>query len=162
VSAQVRPVAQVRAAAPGDRDAIEAAIRSDTTFRPDEIAVAMELVDDALAGRNGYELQVAELEGRLAGYTCFGPTPMTEATWDLYWIVVDARVRGRGIAGTLLRALEDELRRRGGRHVRVETSETEGYGAARALYARAEYPEAARLPDFYSTGDALIIYYKAL
>ena len=46
--------------------------------------------------------------------------------------------------------------------VRVETSETDGYGAARALYARCAYPEAVRMNDFYRPGDALIVYYKRI
>jgi hypothetical protein len=58
--------------------------------------------------------------------------------------------------------MEGELRATGGGAVRVETSETESYGAARALYARAGYPMAAKLEDFYAPGDALIIYYKRL
>jgi ribosomal protein S18 acetylase RimI-like enzyme len=153
---------EVRPGVPGDRAALEAAIRSDATFRDDEIAVALELVDDGLAGSTDYEIRVAELEGTVAGYLCFGPTPMTRATYDLYWIVVDARARGRGVAGALIRAMEAALRERGGGNVRVETSETEGYGAARALYARCDYPEVARLADFYGPGDALVIYYKSL
>jgi len=43
VSARIRP------ARPGDREALRAAIESDATFKPDEVAVALELVDSALA-----------------------------------------------------------------------------------------------------------------
>jgi ribosomal protein S18 acetylase RimI-like enzyme len=156
---------QVRPGQPGDRDALEAAIRSDATFRADEIAVALELVEEGVAGSTDYEILVAvepDGDGRIAGYVCFGPTPMTRATFDLYWIVVHAEARGRGVAGALIRAMEAVIAGRGGGNVRVETSETEGYGAARALYARAGYPEAARMADFYGPGDALIIYYKRI
>jgi ribosomal protein S18 acetylase RimI-like enzyme len=150
----------IRRAVAADRGALAAALRSDATFSPDEIAVALELIDGALAGSADYELLVAELAGKVIGYVCFGPTPMTRATWDLYWIVVDGSARGKGVAGSLIRAMEDVLAGRGGGHVRVETSETEGYGAARRLYAKLGYPEAARLDDFYAPGDALLIYYK--
>jgi ribosomal protein S18 acetylase RimI-like enzyme len=152
----------VRPGAPADREALEAAIRSDTTFRADEIDVALELVDAGLAGSADYAIRVADVDGAVRGYLCFGPTPMTRASYDLYWIVVHAEARGRGVAGALLRAMEAELAERGGGNVRVETSETEGYGAARALYERHGYPEAARLVDFYSPGDALIVYYKRI
>ena len=150
----------IRRAAAGDRAALAAALASDATFKPDEIAVALELVDLSLAGSPDYELRVAELDGRVIGYVCFGPTPMTRATWDLYWVVVDLSARGKGVARALISAMETELAARGGGHVRVETSETEGYGAARTLYARLGYPEAARLADFYAPGDALLVYYK--
>jgi putative acetyltransferase len=87
---------------------------------------------------------------------------MTASTYDLYWIVTHAECRGQGVAGTLIHAMEQDLRARGGGSVRVETSQTEGYGAARKLYARHGYPEAARFADFYQAGDDLIVYYKQL
>jgi len=152
----------IRRATAADRGAVVAALGSDATFRADEIAVALELVDLALGGSPDYELRVAEDAGRVIGYVCFGPTPMTRATWDLYWVVVDASARGRGVARALIAAMETDLAARGGGNVRVETSESEGYGAARTLYARLGYPEAARLADFYAPGDALLVYYKRI
>lgn len=153
----------LRAVAAADRGAIADVIASDETFKPDEVAVALELVDAAIAGSADYEVRVADDgEAGVCGYICFGRTPMTERTYDLYWIVVHARVRGRGVARLLVQAMEGEIRSRGGGQIRVETSETDGYGSARAVYARLGYPEASRLPDFYSPGDALITYYKVL
>jgi len=38
------------------------------------------------------------VEGKLGGYICYGPTPMTDGTYDLYWIASDPRVRGQGSA----------------------------------------------------------------
>lgn len=155
---------RVRPLAPADRAAIAQVIASDETFKPDEVAVALELVDLAIAGSNDYEVRVTESEddGEVCGYICFGRTPMTVRTYDLYWIVVHARARGRGVARLLVDAMEGEVRSRGGGQIRVETSETDGYGTARAVYAKLGYPEASRLQDFYSPGDALITYYKVL
>ena len=152
----------VRAAAPADREPLARVLASDKTFRPDEIAVALELIDGSLAGDPAYELRVASEDGGLLGYICFGQTPMTRATYDLYWIDVDAAARGRGVARRLISAMESEIAARGGGQVRVETSETDGYGAARVLYEKAGYPEAVRMKDFYGPGDALIVYYKAI
>jgi hypothetical protein len=47
-------------------------------------------VDAALAspGRD-YNVLVCDDGERILGYICFGPTPMTMGTWDLYWIAVD-------------------------------------------------------------------------
>ena len=153
---------EVRAAMATDRDAIARAIVSDGSFRVDEIEVALALVDGALAGDPDFVLRVAEEGGAVIGYACFGPTPMTAATWDLYWIVVDARARGRGAGGALIDAMERELRARGARQVRIETGTGDAHVAARALYERRGYPRAACLADFYAAGDALVIYYKAL
>ena len=157
----------IRPARAEDRDGLLAILASDETFKEDERAVATELIDGALSGSVDYHVLLADAEAAaegplVAGYLCYGPTPMTAATYDLYWIVVHAEARGKGVAASLIRAMEDELRRRGGKAVRVETSETEGYGAARKLYARLEYPLAAVLTDFYREGDALLTYYKRL
>jgi ribosomal protein S18 acetylase RimI-like enzyme len=153
---------KIRALAAADRAAVADVIASDETFKADEVAVALELVDAAIAGSNDYEVRVADDGERVSGYICFGRTPMTARTYDLYWVCVHARARGRGIARLLVEAMETELRGRGGGQVRVETSETDGYGAARKLYERLGYPEASRLQDFYAAGDALITYYKVL
>ncbi len=157
-----RPALEVRTPQLAERGAIVATITSDATFKATEVAVAVELIDAALAASPDYLLLVALRDEGIVGYICFGPTPMTDATWDLYWVVVGSAHRGLGAARTLVAAMEASVKARGGRHVRVETSETEGYGAARALYARLGYPEASVLPDFYSPGDALITYYKQL
>ena len=155
----------IRSIEKDDRDALEAALLSDGTFRPDEIAVALELIDDAIKGSDDYWVRVADhpdVEAKLAGYICYGPTPMTESTYDLYWIVTHKDARGRGVAGALIKHMEADLRGGGATGIRVETSQSEGYGAARKLYARWEYPEASRLVDFYKPGDDLITYYKRL
>lgn len=154
----------VRPPRSADRARLVEALRSDATFTDEEVAVALELIDAALEEPDGdYLVRVAELpDVPVAGYVCFGHTPMTQSTFDLYWIVTHARARGRGVASGLIRAMEDEVRARGGTHVRVETSEQESHGPARRLYARLDYPEAARFADFYSPGDDLIVYYKGL
>ncbi len=155
----------IREIADGDRDALEAALRSDETFRADEIDVALELIDDALKGSDDYWVRVAtdpEVPVAIAGYICYGPTPMTESTYDLYWIVTHVQARGRGVAGALIQHMEQDLRSHDATGIRVETSQMEGYGAARKLYARWDYPEASRLTDFYKKGDDLITYYKRL
>jgi ribosomal protein S18 acetylase RimI-like enzyme len=154
----------VREARVGDRAGIEEAIRSDGTFKADEIAVALELVDKGIAGDPDYLLRVVLDDGQddapVRGYLCFGRTPMTKATWDLYWVVVHQVARGRGLAAGLVNAMEEEIRTRGGGHVRVETSVSDGYGSARGLYEKLGYPLVATFPDFYAPGDDLLVYYK--
>ena len=101
-------------------------------------------------------------DGPVCGYVCYGRTPMTAATWDLYWVATHRDARGRGVATRLVHAMEAEIRRAGARIVRIETSQLEAYGSARALYARLAYVEAGRIPDFYRPGDDLIILTKRL
>jgi ribosomal protein S18 acetylase RimI-like enzyme len=130
------------------------------------VECALELIDGALASPGGdYRVLVAELGDGLAGpigYICFGPTPMTDGTFDLYWIATHPERRGLGVATALVDAMERDLRGRGARLVRVETSHQDDYGAAHRFYLRHGYPEVSRLVDFYKPGDDLIIMMKRL
>ena len=87
---------------------------------------------------------------------------MTDGTFDLYWIATDPAVRGQGEGHGLVAAMEAELRTRGGRLVRVETSATDDYESTRSFYERAQYREEARVRDFYRLGDDLVILGKRL
>jgi ribosomal protein S18 acetylase RimI-like enzyme len=132
------------------------------------VACALELIDIALASPDrDYHVRVAELAGEgsapgVAGYICFGPTPMTAGTWDLYWVATHERARGHGVGSALVEAMEAELREQGARLVRVETSHQDAYGAAHRFYVPHAYPEVARLCDFYKSGDDLVIMVKRL
>lgn len=147
-----------------DRGSIDDILRSDDLFTEDEVSVALELVDDAIEKGAGsdywFRLAVDDLSQEVMGYICFGPTPMTDKTYDLYWIVTGQQFRGKGVARQLIAQMETVIAQRGGGSVRVETSQKESYGAARRLYDACEYPELARFPDFYRNGDDLVVFYK--
>jgi ribosomal protein S18 acetylase RimI-like enzyme len=149
-----------------DRAPLHQLLTKDGLFTREEIAVALELIDGALAEPGGeYRVLVAERAGvgaSLAGYVCYGPTPMTEGTWDLYWIVTHPDARKSGVARGLVGRMEAEARAAGARLVRVETSHLDGYGAARSFYERLQYPVCAVLPDFYRPGDDLLVILKRL
>jgi ribosomal protein S18 acetylase RimI-like enzyme len=154
---QIRPL-QLR-----DRAPLQQLLTKDGLFTREEVSVALELIDAALAEPGGeYRVLCAELDGLLAGYICYGPTPMTEGTWDLYWIASHPETRGRGVARALAGRMENELRGVGARLVRVETSALDGYGAARAFYERLDYPVVSELLDFYKPGDDLLVMLKRL
>ncbi|MBI5361938.1 MAG: GNAT family N-acetyltransferase [Planctomycetes bacterium] len=138
-------------------------MRATGVFREDEVAVALELFDapDAPGAPDGmgYRFVVAELAGNVAGYACYGATPMTLGTWDLYWIAVDPALHGRGVGTELMRAVEDAIRAEQGRMVIIETASKPSYDATRRFYAR--HPgcrEVARVPNFYSIGDDKVMY----
>ena len=144
-----------------DRESLASLIRRIETFSPEEVEVAIELVDLALQPNNrDYTILVADRDGTLVGYICYGPTPMTEGTYDLYWIASDPTVRGQGVGASLISGMEADLRRQQARLVRVETSATEAYGPTRGFYASMKYTEEARIRDFYKVGDDLIILTK--
>jgi len=131
-------------------------------FTAEETAVAMELVDHALGGGSDYRFWIDEDGGRVRGYVCFGKTPMTCGTYDLYWIAVEPSLQGRGIGRALVRRMEAEIAEEGAYLVRVETSGLAAYAATRAFYDRAGYEVVARIRDFYARGNDLVIYGRYL
>jgi ribosomal protein S18 acetylase RimI-like enzyme len=91
------------------------------------------------------------------GYCCIGKTPLTLATWYLYWLCVDARYQGRGIGRALQSAAEAYIRARDGRQIVLETSSRPEYERPRRFYLRAGYREVGRIPGFFQPGDDCII-----
>ncbi len=134
-------------------------------FHPDEVAVAREvLMDCAMQGaeESGYFIHVAARAAELLGWVCFGPTPRTKGAWDLYWIAVDTRKQRYGLGKRLMRLAEEEVRKKGGRILLVETSGRDLYAPTRGFYVGLGYREVSRVPDFYEVGDARVIFSKAL
>ncbi len=159
----IEPVYRAEAS-PGDMEAVRRIVDGTGFFRPDETDVAVELVEERLAKgeRSGYHFWFAEADNTLRGYVCFGPTPCTVGSFDLYWIVVDSAWQGAGIGRELMRRAEESSREMGGRRIYVETSGKELYRPTREFYERVGYREAARLADFYDVGDDKLIYEKTL
>jgi ribosomal protein S18 acetylase RimI-like enzyme len=147
-----------------DRVRIEEITRAVGLFREDEIPVALEVFDEALRdGLSGQSYQVlgAEVEGSLSGWICWGPTPCTLGTYDLYWLAVDPALQGAGI-GTLLVG-EMERRLAGvARLIVVETAGRPDFGATRAFYDARGYVPTATIPDFYAPGDDQVVFVKAV
>jgi D-alanine-D-alanine ligase len=151
--------------APAHRERIREIVASTGVFRPSELAVALEVFDDAFrTGQTDYELVGAfdPDDGTLLGYACYGPTPGTAGTWDLYWIAVEPAAQGRGVGTALWREVETRLRRRGARLCIVETSGSAHYEATRRFYARCGLTPVATVPDYYDDGDDRVIYAKRL
>lgn len=148
-----------------DRERVMEIIRATRFFVPDEIKVAEELIDIYLSQpeQQDYQIVVAEDEnGKVAGYMTYGPTPLTEGTWDLYWIAVSPEVQGQGYGQLLVRYLENEVKKKGGRLVMIETSSQPKYLPTRKFYEKLGYREMARIPDFYRPGDDRVIFGKYL
>ena len=144
-----------------DRGRIEAISRAVGLFRADEIPVALEVFDGAVAGSPDYRALGAEHDGRLVGWICWGPTPCTLGTYDLYWMAVDPSVQASGIGTVLLHAMESRLVGLA-RLIVVETAGRAEYAPTRAFYQARGYRVAARIPDFYAPGDDQVVYVKAL
>jgi ribosomal protein S18 acetylase RimI-like enzyme len=149
-------------ARPGDSGHVRRIVVSTGFFNPEEVEVAVELIDDRLARgeKSDYHFIFAEQEGRPVGYVCFGPIAGTASSYDLYWIAVDAAARGGGIGRRLMDAAEARIAETGGRRVYVETSSRDQYIPTRAFYDKCGYRTEAVIADFYDEGDGKVIAVK--
>lgn len=147
-----------------DRGPIRDILGATAFFRPEEIDVALELVDAALDNpeQEDYLFAVADGGGTVLGYVCWGETACTRGTYDLYWVAVAPGTQGKGVGRALMAHAEEEMRKVGGRLCVVETSSLPKYEPTRAFYLRIAYTEEARIGDYYQPGDDLVIYTKKL
>jgi len=145
-------------------------------FRSEEIDVAIELFDEvygtpiavdknpnyAPVSSDYFFLGAFTPEEELAGFACYGPTPGTDRTYDLYWIAVDPSVQGSGSGTILLNEVERRLKGQNARMLVVETSSRSDYKNTRGFYFRRGYVESARACDFYAPADDRITFTKRL
>jgi ribosomal protein S18 acetylase RimI-like enzyme len=152
-----------------DRERIHQILVGTNRFTEEEVRIADELVESAVEHpeKGDYIVHVLEEPDSgphkaVQGYVCYGPTPMTEGVFDLYWIAVDPRQQGIGFGQLLLRFVENEVRRQRGRMLLIETSSKESYGPTMRFYERSGYDEISRIKDFYRIEDDKVVFCKKL
>jgi ribosomal protein S18 acetylase RimI-like enzyme len=165
---------------PSHRERVAEIVRSTMLFREEEITVALELFDAAHAVPSSHVsggladtpatspsvsfdyafLGAFTQDGELTGFACYGPTPATDRTFDLYWIAVDARLHGAGCGTLLLKEVERRLERHRARVLVVETSSRSDYAGTREFYMKRGYQQVARVRDYYAPADDRIIFTK--
>ena len=155
------PAAGIRAVRASDRAAIEDFLRASENFTAEEVETALELIDEALAGDPEYIVNVlSAADGRILGYECHGPASLTDGTYDLYWIAVDKKTHARGVGSELLKYVESDIRRAGGRQLLIETSSLPHYELTRKFYLKHGYEKACVQPDYYADGDDMVVFRK--
>jgi ribosomal protein S18 acetylase RimI-like enzyme len=145
-----------------DVEPLRQLLKDTGVFTPIEVDVGVELAEQTLAGEDGYHWVLAEDAGRLLGIICYGSVPLTEGTWDLYWILRSPGASGQGVAAQLLKACEEDLHRNQARLLVLNTSGTPPYKPARDYYIRNGFTLAACLKEYYRPGDDLCIYTKKI
>lgn len=154
---------ELRRLIPHDREKILSLLRHRGVFSKQEMQVALEVIDETLHRPEKKDYQVfcaLNSSSNLAGYICFGPVPMTDDRYDLYWIVVDEESSRKGVGGELLGFMEAFLAREGARRIYVETSSSPPYEPARSFYEKHGYQAVCTLKDFYREGDHKMIFMK--
>ena len=164
MSANTRAFTLRETVAPADVEAVRDLVAATGFFSAEEVAIAAELVAERLEkGRaSGYEFVMADRDGRLAGYSCYGLIPCSTVSWDLYWIAVAPDTQGTGLGRRILALTEQRMAEAGGLACYAETSGRAQYEPTRAFYGRTGYDTGAVFPDFYGPGDAKYVFVKRL
>jgi ribosomal protein S18 acetylase RimI-like enzyme len=134
-------------------------------FSPEEIKVAMELIDIVFNNGNQKDYIIycmVDDKDQPIGYICYGQAPMTCGTFDLYWIVVDPKWQNKGVGSKLLNFLEDVVKNAKGRMILVDTSSIPEYEKTQRFYLRNGFTEVARVPDYYFPGNDRITFCKKI
>jgi len=125
----------------------------------------MELIDIALNDpkQNDYQIYcLADDQDQVVGYICYGPVPMTEGTFDLYWIAVDPDFQEKGAGSKLLTFLDEVVKSEGGRLILADTSTIPQYEKTQRFYMKNGFKEVARVPDYYYPGNDRVTFWKKL
>jgi len=158
----------IRPLVAADRSGVFRILENAGNFTPAEVGIALELIDEwlELGEHSGYLTYVLEArdpeKSEVLGYVCFGPTPLTESTFDVYWIAVDKSKHRGGVGKRLLKFSEEEVVRRGGKMLLIETSSQETYGGTIQFYERTGYELVGKIPEYYKPGDDKLIFAKRL
>lgn len=146
-----------------DAGQIKEILESTGFFHDYEIEIALELVQENLSKgeeKSGYIFNITEVYKIPVGFTCFGKTPCTANSYDLYWIAVHENHKGMGIGKQLLQQAEIEISKRGGKNIWVETSSRELYEPTRQFYLKNGYAKVSELPGFYAENDHKFTFLK--
>jgi GNAT superfamily N-acetyltransferase len=154
----------IRPAEPHDIPAFLSLAESTGVFKPLEIETLREVLDAYFESEahDGHVCVAFDAGARPSGFAYYAPTPMTDRTWELWWIVVGKSEQAHGIGSRLLERAESDIRERRGRILLIETSALPHYAATRQFYLKRGYEQEARVRDYYSDGDDLTVYRKRL
>ncbi len=149
---------------PSDLMNVANILKSTGFFKPHEIDIAIELVEENLnnGDGSGYRFNFLEIEGKTVAYSCYGEIPLTVKNFDLYWIAVDNNYRGKGFGRLLMEKTESDISAFGGRGIYIETSNKEMYRPTMSFYKNCGYEEVAYFKDYYDIDDHKVVFYKKL
>lgn len=152
----------IRSIKPSDVEGLEKLLKKIPNFNEAEVKVAMELIETTVNNptQTDYNIFVCEEDGKILGYHCTGKRPLTDAVYDLYWIVADPEHSGKGIGKNLLEHAENFVKERKGRWILAETSSKDSYLSTQSFYLRNNYTILSEIKDFYAVGDNLLIFGK--
>ncbi|MEM9765492.1 MAG: GNAT family N-acetyltransferase [Pseudomonadota bacterium] len=139
----------------GDTAALRAIARETELFSAAELEAFGAMIDAHIPGAEP-DFWCVDAEGAGAAWTAL--EPMSGDVWNLRFLGVRRKGRGRGLGRALVAAAASGVRQRGGRLLLVETGSGPAFERARALYAAAGFAEQGRIADYYAPGEAKVIF----
>ncbi|MBI4294548.1 MAG: GNAT family N-acetyltransferase [Chloroflexi bacterium] len=152
----------IRAVLPSDRAAVLTILANTGVFDANEMRVAEEVLDCYLRDgeQGGYFCYLLLRGEEPLGYICFGPTPLTYGTWDVYWMAVRPSAQRTGAGKELVSFAEGVIRESQGRLSLIETSSRPAYEAARLFYLSIGYEVECVVEGFYAPEDSKVLFAK--
>ncbi len=148
-----------------DLPGIEAILRSTGFFYDFEIEIALGLAEETVDSgeeESGYHWMKICNEDGLVAFANYVKDPFSVHSWDLYWIAVHRNAQKRSLGSVLLRAVEEDIKKSGGKILWLDTSGRPLYAPTETFYRKNGYILQASLKDFYAPGDPKQIYSKIL
>ena len=148
-----------------DVEVISGILESTGFFYDYEVDIAIELAQENLAkgeDASGYIFIVAEVHGIPVAFACFGKTPCTADSFDLYWIAVHQDEKGKGIGKQLMKLTEESIAQLSGKNIWIETSSRPLYEPTRQFYLNLGCQQVAELPNFYGENDHKMVFLKTV
>lgn len=145
-----------------DIESIRKIVKSTNFFYDYEIDVAVELIEERIkkGAESGYDFIFIDYNNQTMGYACYGSTPCTKYSYDLYWIAILNDFRNHGLGKIIVNEVEKEIKKIGGKNLYIETSSQEKYLPTQKFYENCGYKLEAILKDFYNDNDNKLIYSK--
>jgi ribosomal protein S18 acetylase RimI-like enzyme len=144
-----------------DINAVREILNSTGFFYDFEVNIAAELAEENLIKgeeQSGYICIIAEKDDEPVAFACYGKTPCTVDSYDLYWIAVHQNQKGGGIGKIVLKMVEEDIKNLGGKNIWIETAGRKLYDPTRKFYQNYGCKLMAELPDFYAKDDSKLIY----
>jgi ribosomal protein S18 acetylase RimI-like enzyme len=156
---------KIRSLIEKDRARLLAMLIKTRAFTSAEIDVAMELIGIVLKDpiQKDYQIHcLVDDQDQAIGYICYGPTPMTQGTFDLYWIAVDPDFQGQRVGSKLLNFLGEVVKAEGGRLILADASTIPHDEKTQKFYLKNGFQEVARIQDYYHPGNDRITFCRRL
>lgn len=146
-----------------NRKEVEDILRSTDFFYEFEIDTALEIADETISkgseGSGYYWMKISDENGLIA-FANYGKNDFSTHSWELYWIAVHNNSRHKKLGSRLLSAVEDDVKKHGGKILWIETSGRPLYAPTELFYKKNGYELQASLREFYGPGDPKQIYAK--